>query len=127
MKRSLVLFAVLCVSALNLAVLPLTHRGPPRRASSRSSAWTQPAAPAFTSWTSPPAKSGKSSSPIAPETDLAWNPAGDTLAFVTQDGGYGLLRSLRGCFDATATCADTLEVLTAVRHASRSNGRRTAN
>jgi dipeptidyl aminopeptidase/acylaminoacyl peptidase len=50
--------------------------------------------------------------PVDPETDLAWNPAGDTLAFITQDGGYGLLSSLRGCFDATATCADTLEVLT---------------
>jgi hypothetical protein len=50
--------------------------------------------------------------PVAPETDLAWNPAGDRLAFVTQDGGYGLLNSLRGCFDATATCADTVEVLT---------------
>ena len=50
--------------------------------------------------------------PVAPDTDLAWNQAGDTLAFVTQDGGYGLLSSLRGCFDATATCGDTLEVLT---------------
>jgi WD40 repeat protein len=50
--------------------------------------------------------------PVAAETDLAWNPDGDMLAFTTEDGGYGLLRSLRGCFDATAICADTLEVLT---------------
>jgi WD40 repeat protein len=49
--------------------------------------------------------------PVTSEVDLAWHPEGDALAFTTQDGGYGLLRSLRGCFDAAATCLDTLEVL----------------
>lgn len=42
--------------------------------------------------------------------DLAWHPEGDSLAFTTADGGYGLLRSLRGCFDAEAMCTDIVEV-----------------
>ncbi len=111
MKRSLVLFAVLCVSALNSAVPTYAQGTPPAGvvafvgvdASGSASLYVMDIASG---------KIGQIIIPIAPETDLAWNPAGDTLAFVTQDGGYGLLRSLRGCFDATATCADTLEVLT---------------
>ena len=32
------------------------------------------------------------------------------LVFTTADGGYGLLRSLRGCFDADGLCLDLVEV-----------------
>ena len=48
--------------------------------------------------------------PVMPDADLEWHPDGDVLAFTSQDGGYGVLRSLRGCFDA-GICADSVEVL----------------
>ncbi|MCD4685197.1 MAG: hypothetical protein K8S97_04600, partial [Anaerolineae bacterium] len=47
---------------------------------------------------------------VSPDTDLAWQPDGETLAFTTADGGYGLLRSLRGCFEADLLCTDIVEV-----------------
>ena len=115
MKRSFrfVLFAVLGASALILAVPLPTHaqETPPAGvvafvgvdSTGSASLYVMDIASGTV---------GQIVIPVAPETDLAWNPAGDRLAFVTQDGGYGLLNSLRGCFDATATCADTVEVLT---------------
>lgn len=48
--------------------------------------------------------------PITPDADLQWHPDGNRLVFTTADGGYGLLRSLRGCFDAEALCLDLVEV-----------------
>ncbi len=55
-------------------------------------------------------KTGQVIIPVEPDTDLDWHPDGDSLVFTTLDGGYGMLRSLRGCFDPAATCADSVEV-----------------
>ncbi len=49
--------------------------------------------------------------PVTSDADLAWHPNGNLLVFTTTDGGYGLLRSLRGCFEGAMICADTLELL----------------
>jgi WD40 repeat protein len=51
--------------------------------------------------------------PVSPDASLAWQPSGMMLAFTTQDGTYGLLRSLRGCFDTPALCSDMIEVVPA--------------
>ncbi len=48
--------------------------------------------------------------PVAPDVDLEWHPDDEMLVFTTADGGYGLLRSLRGCFEAGGTCLDIVEV-----------------
>lgn len=53
---------------------------------------------------------GQIDSPIAASADLAWQPDGESLAFTTADGGYGLLRSLRGCFETDLLCTDIVEV-----------------
>lgn len=53
---------------------------------------------------------GQIDTPVSPDADLAWQPEGETLAFTTADGGYGLLRSLRGCFEADQLCGDIVEV-----------------
>lgn len=49
--------------------------------------------------------------PASESTELAWRPDGQTLAFTLEDGSYGLLRSLRGCFDEDLMCADLIEVV----------------
>jgi dipeptidyl aminopeptidase/acylaminoacyl peptidase len=115
MKRSFrfVLFAVLGASALILAVpLPTYAQGTPPAGVVAFVGVDSTGSASLYVMDIASGRIGQIVIPVAPETDLAWNPAGDTLAFVTQDGGYGLLNSLRGCFDATATCADTVEVLT---------------
>jgi hypothetical protein len=50
--------------------------------------------------------------PVTADADLAWQPAGSALVFTTEDGGYGLLRSLRGCFGAEGLCSDAVYVIT---------------
>ena len=60
---------------------------------------------------------GRIDSLVGSAPDLAWQPVSDplithqVLAYNTQDGGYGLLRGLRGCFDSDALCTDLVEVL----------------
>ncbi len=60
---------------------------------------------------------GRIDSAVGVVPDLAWQPISDllmtdqVLAYTTQDGGYGLLRGLRGCFDSDALCTDLVEVL----------------
>lgn len=54
---------------------------------------------------------GQLDAPVTPETDLAWQPGGAILAFVTDDGGYGLLRSLHGCFGTEGVCLDIIYVI----------------
>ncbi len=48
--------------------------------------------------------------PVTLDADLQWSPDGTMLAFTTTDGAYGLLRSLRGCFNTEALCSDVVEV-----------------
>ena len=36
----------------------------------------------------------------------AWQPGGEALAFVTADGGYGVLTDPAGCFSGSGVCAD---------------------
>jgi hypothetical protein len=48
---------------------------------------------------------------VSAEAHLAWQPGeGGMLAFPLADGGYGLLRSLRGCFESDGLCEDLIEV-----------------
>lgn len=54
---------------------------------------------------------GQLDAPITPDVDMAWHPDGASLAFTTDDGGYGLLQSLRGCFDADSVCTDLVYVI----------------
>lgn len=53
---------------------------------------------------------GQVDSAVSSEARPVWQPSGSALAFPTLDGGYGLLRSLRGCFDPTGICTDLVEV-----------------
>ncbi len=55
-------------------------------------------------------KVGQIDVPVTLETNLQWSPDGKMLAFTTTDGAYGLLRSLRGCFNTEALCSDVVEV-----------------
>lgn len=48
---------------------------------------------------------------VSHTSTLAWHPDGETLAFVTADGGYGLLRSLRNCFGPDAMCTDVVLII----------------
>lgn len=53
---------------------------------------------------------GSLNTQVSADAQPVWQPGqGGMLAFPLQDGGYGLLRSLRGCFD-TAACSDLAEV-----------------
>ncbi len=54
---------------------------------------------------------GRLDTPVNAAAHLAWQPGeGGMLAFPLADGGYGLLRSLRGCFDGERLCEDLTEV-----------------
>ena len=50
---------------------------------------------------------GRLNAQVTPDVDLAWRPGDNVLAFTTSDGGYGLLRSLAGCFATNNICQDT--------------------
>lgn len=59
-------------------------------------------------------RTGRLDAPVNAGADLDWQPSGSALAFTTEDGGYGLLRGFRGCFNTDeAVCLETTYVIPA--------------